>query len=434
MQRKALVALVVAGCTNTDGNLVITLTTAPGSTLLSELQRVRVITTSPATTHESTRTARGIDLAFEFDGTDTPGSIYIEGYAADDALLAVGESPPFALNATDAAVKIFVAPPLSVTASPEMLLTARADVAVTPLAYGAALAGGRDAAGELSASMALYNAYNHSLTTAMAMPVHRSGQTLAGLGTGTVFLFGGTGPDGSPTASLHAFFSQVAPSGAYAEQGDQAGLERTHQIAIPFGSQTFLVTGAPAANLSGGAVAARTDVPTLLPSGASIVIENMLFAAALRADADGFADAIAVVGSATSATVIPLPTPLDRAALVAQPDGTLVVVGGGRTAATIASPTARTTTERADFLSVPRFAPTVASTTRYLVVAGGVDAANTPFDTADIFDAVTLERVATVPITPRAAAVAVVLPNEQVMFVGGREPSALLELFTPPLP
>jgi hypothetical protein len=56
--------------------------------------------------------------------------------------------------------------------------------------------------------------------------------------------------------------------------------------------------------------------------------------------------------------------------------------------------------------------------------------------TADIYDAMTLARVATAPlVVPRTDAEAVALPNGQILIAGGRDANGLpigtLELFTP---
>ena len=56
---------------------------------------------------------------------------------------------------------------------------------------------------------------------------------------------------------------------------------------------------------------------------------------------------------------------------------------------------------------------------------------------SDIYDAMTLTRVATAPlIVPRTDADAIALPNGQILIVGGRDASGqpidTLELFTPP--
>jgi hypothetical protein len=83
----------------------------------------------------------------------------------------------------------------------------------------------------------------------------------------------------------------------------------------------------------------------------------------------------------------------------------------------------------------PRTGCATASTGKYVVVAGGATAAGV-VATADIYDAMTLSRVATAPlVVPRTDAEAVALPNGQILIVGGRDasgaPVSTLELFTP---
>ncbi|HVK82612.1 MAG TPA: hypothetical protein VM513_00825, partial [Kofleriaceae bacterium] len=91
-------------------------------------------------------------------------------------------------------------------------------------------------------------------------------------------------------------------------------------------------------------------------------------------------------------------------------------------------------TSRADTLEVGRYSPAVAATTRHVVIAGGIDAAGTPIASAEVLDAATLELLATLPLAPRAGAVAIALSTGQVLVGGGDASPELLELFTPPPP
>jgi hypothetical protein len=85
-------------------------------------------------------------------------------------------------------------------------------------------------------------------------------------------------------------------------------------------------------------------------------------------------------------------------------------------------------------LSTPRIRPAVATTPRHVVVAGGTDASGAPIATADVLDARTLARLATLPILARTGGFAIALPNDQVLLGGGAPAAAALELFTPEPP
>jgi hypothetical protein len=78
-----------------------------------------------------------------------------------------------------------------------------------------------------------------------------------------------------------------------------------------------------------------------------------------------------------------------------------------------------------------------AATARHLVIAGG-DEAGAVDGTVEIFDASTLELLATTQLgVPRTRAVALALPNGQILIASGVDasgaPVGTLELFTPPV-
>jgi hypothetical protein len=78
-----------------------------------------------------------------------------------------------------------------------------------------------------------------------------------------------------------------------------------------------------------------------------------------------------------------------------------------------------------------------AATTRFLIIAGGTTSAGIDGNVT-VYDASTLALVATVPlVVPRTNAVALALPNGQILIAGGVDaagaPVGTLELFTPPV-
>jgi hypothetical protein len=128
---------------------------------------------------------------------------------------------------------------------------------------------------------------------------------------------------------------------------------------------------------------------------------------------------------------------------VVLPDNALLVIGGEADGALLASAV------RVDLagpeiwlepnlLATPRRHAAVAVTSRYLIVAGGVDADGQVVADAEVLDAVTLGPVATLPLrVPRQGARAVSLANGQILLAGGVDadglPVGVLELFTPAL-
>ncbi|MGE3769271.1 MAG: hypothetical protein AB7L94_43865, partial [Kofleriaceae bacterium] len=83
--RLALAAVALAACNASTGTLTLQLATAPGSTLLSSIERVELTLTNPPAVFEAERTGDGLDIAFEIEAVETDGSIYIQGFDANDA-------------------------------------------------------------------------------------------------------------------------------------------------------------------------------------------------------------------------------------------------------------------------------------------------------------------------------------------------------------
>ena len=125
---------------------------------------------------------------------------------------------------------IYVAPPLSIGEAPVRLSSARTELGTTSHRFGALVAGGRDTNGVVSDAVEFYDVQYHSVTAGI-MPVRRAGATLTGS-----WLFGGTGPEGVPTASLYqidrAVGATMMDAFTYEDYGEYPGLERTGQRAI----------------------------------------------------------------------------------------------------------------------------------------------------------------------------------------------------------
>lgn len=417
-------AFTLAACgEGTTGLVDVSLTTAPGSTVLDGVQTLRMTLTNPRRVIEATRTGRGFDLVLDIDADEAGSALLVEGLDAAGALVAYGQAPLFPISAINTKIVVYVAPPMSINAAPIALATARSHIAGAPLDYGAVFAGGLTADGAPTTDIAVYNAYNHTLVSGIPLPAARADLAMVHAGNGLVYLFGGTGADGNPTGTLWRFDTTVAPNGAFSTVTDQPTYARAGQRIVTVPSTAYAITGSPALDFNGAAaLTARTDLPSLPPAGATAAGTTAIFVG----------DTIIRRQAASYDTLSP--SGRVDAAVVKLPDATVAVVGGGepltRDALRIDAATGAITTV-ADALQTPRRAPSIAATSRHVVVAGGTDANGDPIATAEILDAATLAPIAVVPITARSGSYAVALPNDQVLLVGGAPASALIELFTP---
>jgi len=424
-------ALSLAACQGSTGTIQLELVTAPGSNLLDGVQQLRITITDPPSVAIADRTPSGFDLVLEVEATGTAGVLIVEGFDDAESLVATGASPPFAVSAIDARIVIYMAAPLTIERAPTSLPVARTGVAATSLSYGFALAGGADGAGVPSDDIFIYNTFDHSLLAGLAMPEPRSFQTLAVGSNNVVYLFGGVDADNAPTGSLWRFDTNVKPSGAYTASEEDVALARAGASALTFAPEDTIITGTPPIDLRFGLLTARTDRATLAASGAAETLNGEKLAVFA-------ADPIVRLADDSFDTVSGSANELSAAATL--PDGRVVFAGGGALGSTtpqpelvIVDPTTGITSTQPTLSSL-RESPAVAATDRYLVVAGGLDGNIAPVPTADIFDARSLQLVATVPCEARSGAKALALPNGQVAIVGGVPANDVIELFTPPPP
>ena len=427
--------LAGAACQGQTGTIDVTLTTAPGSTVLDAVETLELILTNPQQITTATRSGGGFSLELDLDATSDTGSLIVDGLDASGSLVATGQSPPFPLGALDASIAIYMAPPNSIGASPSTLSIARDRLAIGPLSYGAILAGGRDATGAASDALEIYNAFDHTIIAGLALLAPRAGLAL-GVGTTTfVYLFGGDDATGTATAGAWRFDTSIAPNGVYVDLGDKTGFERADQAALTLDDETFLVTGSPVGILSGndGSMTARTEVASLPATGASVFgsdgtpVVITAGASGVTRFRDDMFDTLAVPAAAR-----------DGSTVIAMISGKVGVVCGG--ADTIRIDAAAGTAETFPMLpSELRTGCAAASTASYVVIAGGTLASGDVATTAEIYDATTLALITTQPlVVPRTGASATALPNGQVLIAGGVDatgaPTATLELFTPAPP
>lgn len=430
--RALALALALCGCAGTTGTVTVELVTAPGSHVLDPVQRMRLTITQPHQVVEAARGPSGFDLALELDATSTGGALIVEGFDASGALVACGQSPAFAFAALNATVKIYVAAPRSIAVAPVPLGAARSGVAGAPISYGAVLAGGLDGATAApSTSIAVYNAYDHSLTEGVPLPAPRSGLAMVAGAGSLIYLFGGTGGDGKPTGTLWQFDTAAPPMGLFTPITDQPGFARSGELLVAVDAAHFLITGSPALELqtigATPSLTPRSEVTGLPAAGAAVssgTTPTAVFAGAalVRFRGDRFDTLTGDGRSDAAATTLS--------------DGRIAVLGGtpDTVDALVIDPTAGSVATVPGALSTARIHPAVATTSRHIVVAGGTDDSGAPIATADVLDARTLARLATLPILARSGGFAIALPSDQVLLGGGAPAAATLELFTPEPP
>ncbi|HEY1549856.1 MAG TPA: hypothetical protein VGG28_18635, partial [Kofleriaceae bacterium] len=293
-----------------------------------------------------------------------------------------------------------------------------------------------DASGAPSDVVTLYDAYSQAAQPGTAMPAARAGVAL-GVEAGTyVFMFGGTDASGSAQANDWYFDTSASTAGVFSDFGAKPGFERTGQTMVEVDADDFMMTGAPAAELSdlSGVPTARADVSSLPTAGAGTT------------GSDGNLEAIFVDSSAVTRyrdatdmfdTLTAPGVARDGASVVALPTALIGVFCGGSDAATI-DPISGAVVDVPSMPSVPRASGcAVATTDQILVIAGGELADGSGVaTTVEIFDAVTLAPIATAPlVVPRTNATAIPLGNGQIVIAGGDDqngaPIATIELVTP---
>ncbi|CAN5429371.1 hypothetical protein BH11MYX1_BH11MYX1_15270 [soil metagenome] len=433
ISRGALAAVLGMGCTASVGTIDVSLVTAPGSTVMTNVATLRFVLTDPRIEQTANRGSDGtFKLDVQFDATDTQGAIIVDGMDANGIVIANGATPPFPLNGASASVAVYMAAPNSIAAAPTVLTPARSAVGTAALSYGVVFAGGLRGDGTTSDATAIYNAFDHTLTAGIALPAPRSGLAV-GLGSrgAYVYTFGGSDSSGVATDTLARFDITVSPAGAITDLGSFSGLARSGQTAISVGDENLLVTGTPAATINGNAltVTARDGIASLPASGAAVTGSDGV-AAAIFADASGVTRF-----RKNQFDTLDLPMAArDGASVATLAGGKVGVMCGGPDLIRIDA--AAGTAETFPSLPIePRTGCAVASTTRYLVIAGGSNAVGV-VPTVEIYDAASLALVATQPlVVPRTRATATPLRNGQILIAGGLDatgtPIETLELFTP---
>jgi hypothetical protein len=430
--------LLLAACGGGTGTLTVALATAPGSTVLDPVQTLRLTVTSPHQVYEATRNANGFTIDVSFDANGENGALIVDGLDDNGTIIATGQCPPFPVAALNASVVVYMAAPNSIAEAPHKL-TARSQLAASTLSYGIVLAGGVDGSGAASDELDIYNSYDHSILTGLAMPAPRSAPAIAIAGT-AVFLFGGDDAS-TPTDTLTRFDTTVAPNGSYIDLTQTtwpAEFARNGQIAVQIDANHFAISGTPALELgvADGSVVPYPNAATLPPVGISVLPPDQVLTAVfagtgivqLRGE-----DIVDVTGVTTART---------GHGIAGVSDGRAVIIGGSESGALTADailvepgvhPTASV---KPSLLTTPRANPAVTATSDFLIVAGGTAMDGSLVPTAELFDTVNVMPAMTIPlVVPRTGALAIPMQNHQIMIVGGVDangaPIDTIELFTP---
>lgn len=416
--KRLLLLAVLAGCPSpTTGTIDLALTTAPGSPLLDTVTKLRVTLTAPRQVVEAVRGDAGFTLALDVEATGELGTIAVEGLDANDALVAGGETPSFAVTGIDARVVVYMSVPFAVQRAPVTLSPARANVAGDKLPYGVIFAGGRDlATGAASDAVAIYNAYDHSLVGGKPLIAPRDGITVAAGANGIVHLFGGRDLAGNPTGTYWQFDTEFPPNGAYADIGDFAGFARADEAAFSLGANNLVVTGTPPIDIVAPDVTARTDLAGLAPTAGSYV-DTAGARTAVTLDTAGHLVRYRDNAFETLAPMRP------GGAIATLPDGRFIVVGGGtpdEANDVLVVDTSGTVSAVPDVLLAPLVDARVAATRRHVVITSATER-------VQVLDAATLAPV--VDHEPFDAS-PFALPNNQVLLVD--RSNGDLFLFTPP--
>ena len=425
----ALALALVAACSGETGTIQLGFTTAPGSTLLDSVQRLRVTLTAPRQVLEAERVNGTFEIVLDVEASGFPGAVLVEGFDASDQLVVAGATPPFPVAAINARIVVYLAPPMSIALAPERLPAARFGVGTTALSYGVAIAGGRNLDNTITDDIFIYNSYDHTLLEGAPLPSPRYAPTLATGANDAVYVLGGFDANSVATGTVFRFDTTAPPNGTYMTLAEHPELARGGELAVPLALEHHIITGSPAIDMQFGGLVERPEVGSLYPAGASVTVNRITYAVIggspiVRFFADRFLP--------TTESSDPLST------AVALPGGRVAFVSVGNTRDLLVIDAETGESSRAvDALSVPRLGAAVAATARHVVVAGGNDGVDgEPHPTADILDAETLALVTTIPCLPRRAALATAFLNGQVIIIGGVPDTMAteIELFTPPPP
>ncbi len=447
MRAAAALALgALAACGGANGTYELTLTTAPGSTVLDRITRARLTLSVPYRQVEATRGDDGrFQLSLEVPADGPSGFVTFEGLDDAGAVIGWGRSAALPIAAVDARIAIYVAPPQSLAAAPAGLDPPRTELGVGSFSFGAIFIGGADGAGVPVDDVAVYDVYRHQVLIGDPLPAPRAGVAVGTGASGYAYAFGGRGTDGAAAGNLWRFDTTVEPRGLWDPLDNEADLARAGATTAEVGDELFLVTGDPAAVIDGRSltVSRAATLPTLAGTASAIEDAELVYAVFVGAGTGTGGLVMLRPPGVVTEQAPPTAGRTGHGAAVTA-DDRVVVLGGAiagvpTMTALVVDPIAASYREAADVLTVGRIDAAIASTGEVIVVAGGRDAGGAIVADAEVLDAVSLARIATLPmVTPRTGATATVLGNGQILIAGGVDasgaPVGTLELYTPAAP
>ena len=437
----------LSACTGQEGTIRISVVADPSGDLLSQIDRVEAKYTGRDTTFSATRDDDGtLDLGIDLEADGSSGDLVLTGFAGDGSRIAVGRVGPLPLAAIDADVVAFLAPPNSITQAPVVLAVPRSHIGGTEASFGALLAGGLGSDGPVG-DVNVYSTYLHTIQSGLPLPALRSHIAVAAGSSGFFYMLGGEDENQAPTPESYAFDTRVPPVGSYRPLVIDEEFARAGATTAVVGEEQFLVSGDPALLLDGlrGTVQPLLDGGGLEGQAATVVSDNSLqviFAGANVVDPElGGIGAAVFEGNAVTHLAAPPELARREHRAVTLLSGQALFLGGTQEVGTLLTDAVRyspatETFEVLELLATGRRNPAVAITDTFLVVVGGEDESGNAIADAEIFDVLTLDAVATIPLVlPRKNAVAHALGNGQILIAGGQDengdPTEILSLFTP---
>ncbi len=431
------VAAGLGACSGQEGTIGITIVGAPDSDVLPQIDRIVATLQSPARTFEGTRDSDNrLSLSIELKADGSSGDLIVEGFSADNTLIAVGRVGPLPLSAIDADIAVYMAAPLSVEAAPAQLDPPRSHLGSAVATGGALFVGGLGPEGAL-ADIDGYSTYLHSLQAGLDMPTPVSDPAVMTGSSGFIYILGGRDAEGQPRAESYSF----NPSGIYqtllvSDENARSGVGMT-----VVGQDLFVVSGDPGLLLDGFSGTARPLLngeeldgpPVTLLSDTNL---QVIFAGS------GVSGGGAIYENGQIQRVGAPDELLLRSGHrgIGLPTNEALYVGGAlagvaTTTAVLFKPLTGSF-QTIELLATPRRNPALAITSRYLLVVGGEADDGQPIGDVEVFDASTLDLIAVIPLqVPRKNTSAQPLGNGQVLIAGGQDasgaPIGILELFTP---
>jgi hypothetical protein len=428
----ALAVVLVAAC-DRQATFYLEVTTSPGSDLLERIDRVELrLETEPPVVHRAQRDSMGsIELSLDIDATDAFANVVVLGFDGSDALIGRGETGKLPLSGANGTIAVFVAPPWSASEAPASLPEGLTDFAVASSGTTAYFFGGSTDSIVAADVTLAYSSGTHELVAVAQMPGPRRNAIAVADGTG-VIVFGGIDDENEERGQLWRF---SPGSSAFSTGSSTSTLARSGGTGARAGTTAVLIPGTPAVlidveSLTASAADDADGLAASLDSGAGHSGLVAGFAGAWSFDADGL-EAIAAP---------PTSSLRQGHAVIAVEDGIAIVggsdAGGLQSDAGVFKPADRSFETFSGVLSVPRMNAAVASTPRFVAVAGGIDDAGTTVAEVSFLSPADLSPIATSTLmVPRSAATAVPLANGQILIAGGFNsagaPVTTLELLSP---